>query len=56
MLQTAFKRAAPNSAPDSDTQAGSANGNGDSGQPLARDSIDWDSVKSDDKMLVFQVC
>ena len=44
-LQTSFKRAAPTSAPDS----------GGNGCPEAAEVIDWDSVKPDDKTLVFQV-
>lgn len=45
-VQTAFKRSAPTSAPDT-------GGNG--GCPEAAEVIVWDSVKPDDKILVFQV-
>ena len=45
-LQTAFKRSAPTSAPDTGGSGGCLD---------AADVIDWDSVKPDDKTPVFQV-
>ena len=59
-MQTAFKRSSPTSATDS----ASANEGGEtsgkdcsvSGEAPTSDVIDWDSVKPDDKFLVFQVC
>lgn len=59
-MQTAFKRSSPTSA----TDTASANEGGEtrrkdrsvSGEAPSTDGIDWDSVKPDDKSLVFQVC
>ncbi len=56
-VQTAFKRSAPTSTPDSGPVPGTAPGEG-IGNPSDNptpDVIDWDSVKADDKILVFQV-
>ncbi|KAL0021983.1 hypothetical protein WJX77_002623 [Trebouxia sp. C0004] len=56
-FQTAFKRSAPNSASSSEARANSttATGSGTARQAPATDGIDWDNVKADDKMLVFQM-
>ncbi|DBA93554.1 TPA: putative 3',5'-cyclic phosphodiesterase pde-3 [Trebouxia sp. C0006] len=58
-FQTAFKRSAPNSASSSETRGdsapGTSTGSDTSRQAPATDGIDWDNVKADDKMLVFQM-